>query len=307
MTHFEFSPHSSSSNLITRRPFLGGLLGLAMSACRKSTSPTNSADDHWHDLSFPSPDEQRALVLEPASTHPLPVLVALHGRGESGRGLEVGAKAWRDDYGLDKLDARLRAGSLTRSDLLEFVNEDRLGQLNDSLKKNPYEGLVVACPYTPDLKDRSAQGAAQFGRFIRESLLPRVQTESKCLTSREATGIDGVSMGGRLALLVGFMHSDIFGAIGALQPAIKVEEAEMFALMAKRATFDKKIAIRLVSSEQDPFLAAVRALSKAFDDSNIKHDLVITPGPHDYAWNRGPGGTEMLLWQERVLRGLPSP
>ncbi len=219
----------------------------------------------------------------------------------------MGAKAWRDDYGLDKLEARLRACSLTRADLDEMVLDDRLGRLNHSLKKNPYEGLVVACPYTPDLKDRSAKGSASFAQFVRESLLPRVQTESKSLTTREATGIDGVSMGGRLALFVGFLHADIFGAVGALQPAIKVEEAEMLAMMAKRATNGKKLAIRLVSSEGDPFLAAVRALSKALDDVAVQHDLVVTPGPHDYAWNRGPGGAEMLLWHERVLRGLPGP
>ena len=295
------------SSLYRRRSFLVALGGAALAACQKSSSPVAPANDRWRDFSFPAPDEQRALVLIPPSPRPLPVLIALHGRGESGRGLDIGAKAWRDDYGLDKLDGQLRAGSLTRGDLGEMVLEDRLGRLNDSLKKNPYEGLVVACPYTPDLKDRSAKGAASFAQFVRESLLPRVQTESKSLTTREATGIDGVSMGGRLALLVGFLHADIFGAVGALQPAIKVEEAEMFASMAKRATHDKKLAIRLVSSEGDPFLAAVRALSKAFDDVGVKHDLVVTPGPHDYAWNRGPGGVEMLLWHERVLRGLPGP
>lgn len=243
----------------------------------------------------------------PPSPQPLPVLVALHGRGESGRGLEVGAKAWRDDYSLDKLDLRLREGPLTRADLGDMVFDERLGKINASLKSYPYEGLVVACPHTPDLKDRSKQGAAPFAKFVRESLLPRVHTESKSLDTRRSTGIDGVSMGGRLALLVGFTYPDVFGSIGALQPAIKVEEAEMFAEMAAGATLDKKTALRLVSSEGDPFLAAVRALSKALESVNVQHELIVTPGPHDYAWNRGPGGVEMLLWHERVLRGRPAP
>ena len=26
-----------------------------------------------------------------------------------------------------------------------------------------------------------------------------------------------------------------------------------------------------------------------------------------YVWNEGPGAYEMLLWHERVLRGLPAP
>lgn len=297
----------ADSLLLTRRNLLAALGGLSLAGCQKSTPPASTADGRWRDLSFPPPDEQRALLLVPPSSHPLPVLVALHGRGESGRGLEVGAKAWRDDYGLDKLDTRLRAGSLTTADLGEMVLPDRLGRLNESLKKNSYEGLVVACPYTPDLKDRSPNGAAPFARFVRETLLPRARTESKSSSTRENTGIDGVSMGGRLALLVGFLHADVFGAVGALQPAIKVEEAPMFAAMAKRATHGKKLAIRLVSSDGDPFLGAVRALSKALEDLSVPHDLVVTPGPHDYAWNRGPGGAEMLLWHERVLRGLPGP
>ncbi len=307
--HFwhDVSTLHSTRQIIPRRAFLAGVAGCSLAACQKSSSPVAPEAGRWRDLSFPPPEEQRSLVLVPPSSAPLPLLVALHGRGESGRGLEVGAKAWRDDYGLDKLDACLRAGALTRADLGDMVLDDRLGKLNDSLKKNSYTGLVVACPYTPDLKDRSAKGSAPFAQFVRESLLPRVQSESKHPVTRESTGIDGVSMGGRLALLVGFLHADIFGAVGALQPAIKVEEAEMFALMAKRATHDKKLSIRLVSSEKDPFLAAVQALSKAFDAENVKHDLVVTPGPHDYAWNRGPGGAEMLLWHERVLRGLPGP
>ena len=290
-----------------RRSFLTGLVGLSLSSCQKSTSPAPPADTRWRDLSFPPPDEQRALVLVPPSPQPLPMLVALHGRGESGRGLEIGAKAWRDDYSLDKLDLRLREGPVTRADLADMVFDDRLAKINASLTSSPYAGLVVACPYTPDLKDRSKEGAAPFGKFLSETLLPKVRTESKCATDRSSTGIDGVSMGGRLALLVGFANPDVFGAIGALQPAIKVGEAEMFAALAASATAGRKTAIRLVSSEADPFLEAVRALSKALEAAHVPHELVVTPGPHDYAWNRGPGGVEMLLWHERVLRGRPAP
>lgn len=296
-----------SNTYPVRRQMLTALAACALAACRKSSPPSLPDDGKWRDLSFPPPDDQRALVLVPKSTKPLPVLVALHGRGESGRGLEVGAKAWRDDYGLEHLDERLRTGTMTQADLGQLVLPERLGRLNDSLRKNPYEGLVVACPYTPNLSDRSANGSAPFAQFVRDTLLPKVRTESKCIEAREATGIDGVSMGGRLALQLGFMHPDVFGAVGALQPAIKVEEAESFATMAKRAMHRAKISIRLVSSEKDPFLPAVQALSKALDEAAVRHELIVTPGPHDYEWNRGPGGVEMLLWHERVLRGLEGP
>ncbi|MRG94500.1 alpha/beta hydrolase [Polyangium spumosum] len=290
----------------TRRHHLLTLAALSLSACRKQSAPSPVADPRWKDLSFPQ-DEQRALVLAPPSARPLPVLVALHGRGESGRGLEVGAYAWRDDYGLDRLDRRLAAPPLTGVDLEGFFRPDRLAQMNHSLAKHAYEGLVVACPYTPVVADRSEKGAAPFGRFVTSALLARARAEAKASSDRAATGIDGVSMGGRLALFVGFAHPEVFGAIGALQPALKPEEAPHFAGLARAAMDRHPFALRLASSDADPFLPAVRALSAALAKVDVPHQLVVTPGPHDYAWNRGPGGAEMLLWHERVLRALPAP
>jgi hypothetical protein len=51
----------------------------------------------------------------------------------------------------------------------------------------------------------------------------------------------------------------------------------------------------------------VERLSQALHEEHIPHELLVTPGPHDYVYNRGPGSYEMLLWHERVLRGLPPP
>jgi hypothetical protein len=288
-----------------RRSFLG-LAALALAGCRRERPPPPPLDDRWKDLSFPA-HEQRALLLAPRAEKPLPLLVALHGRGESGRGLEIGAHGWRDDYGLDALDQKLRTQTISAADMGDMVRPDRLARLNASLQKAPYEGLVVACPYTPLVSDRSPRGAEPFARFVMENLLPRARAEAKAADARERTGIDGVSMGGRLALLVGLQHPEVFGVVGALQPAIRVEEAELFTSLARAAKARAAVTLRLVSSDGDPFLPAVEALSKALAAAEVAHELVVTPGPHDYAWNRGPGGVEMLLGQERALRGLPAP
>lgn len=288
-----------------RRSFLG-LAALALAGCRRERPPPPPLDERWKDLSFPT-DEQRALLLAPRAEKPLPLLVALHGRGESGRGLEIGARAWRDDYALDALDKKLRAQTISAPDMGDMVRPERLARLQASLGKAPYEGLAVVCPYTPLVSDRSPRGAEPFARFVIEKLLPRARAESKAADARERTGIDGVSMGGRLALLVGLQHPEVFGVVGALQPAIRVEEAELFTSLARAAKARAEVALRLVSSDGDPFLPAVQALSKALGAAQIAHELVVTPGPHDYAWNRGPGGVEMLLGQERALRGLPAP
>ncbi|MGK4001337.1 alpha/beta hydrolase-fold protein [Sorangium sp. So ce1036] len=295
---------------LTRRRALLGLAALAAPACRRSGPPPTAAAA-WKELAFEPASAgegpQRALLLAPEGAATLPMLVALHGRGEAVRGLEVGARGWRDDYRLDAALARILSPPLTPDDLGQMVTPGRLAQLNASLKEHPYRGLCIATPFTPDLRDRSVAGAADFGRFVVERLLPRARAESGCQAAREATGIDGVSLGGRLALLVGLSHPDVFGAVGALQPAVRADEAEMFSALARRAMERRAVALRLVSSEADPFLPAIQALSDRLRRDGVAHELLIAPGPHDYAWNRGPGGVEMVLWHERVQRGLRPP
>src|SRR5688572_17747147 len=85
-----------------RRTLLTGCASTFLLCCRRDVSPGNAG--LWRELAFePSadaPDGQRALLL--VSERDAPLLVALHGRGESGRGLDVGARGWRDDYALER-------------------------------------------------------------------------------------------------------------------------------------------------------------------------------------------------------------
>lgn len=294
-------------------------LAAALAGCRRSSTEKGGAPapipgEGWKDISFaPSadmPDGQRALLYAPPGSQGLPLLVALHGRGESGRGLEVGAHAWRDDYYIDKILQRLAAPPLLPVDLRNVFSSQRLNLLNRSLQESPFKGICLACPYSPDLPDKTAEGAAAFSRFITDELLPRARAETRASSSRDATGIDGVSMGGRLALLVGLTRPDVFGAVGALQPALKFTEAAMFSSLAQRAMAamaPASVNLHLVSSDADPFLPAVRAVSERLRADGVVHETLVVPGNHDYEWNRGPGGVEMVLWHERVARGLRAP
>jgi predicted esterase len=308
-----------------RRQFLLGGVALAAAACSKSPSGSTGSTGSvtpppggaWRLASFDpgpdSPEGERAMILAPwpAGGGPdpaaRPLLVALHGRGEAGRGLDVGAAGWPNDYLLDRMHRRLLAPPLTPSDLRDMTSPARLARLNASLAAAPYQGIGVATPYTPDLPDKSTKGAQGFARFVIESLLPRLRVETGSKGDRERTGIDGVSMGGRLSLLVGLSHPEVFGAVGALQPAIRVEEAPMISALAQAAMAKAKVVLRLVSSEEDYFLAAVKAASERMRADGVPHELLVIPGTHGYEFNRGPGGAEMLLWHERVLRGLSAP
>ena len=303
--------HRRMGQTIARRDLLVGAAGLALGACSRSQPSPPTGTDSWRELSFEpgedAPEGQRALVMAPTAARPLPLLVALHGRGESGRGLDAGARGWRDDYELPKIHERLRSPPLVRGDLQNMVRPERLALLNGSLSETPYEGLCVACPYTPDLQDRTVEGSRGFARFLLERLLPRVRSEVGASRDRAMTGIDGVSMGGRLALLVGLTHPEVFGAVGALQPALRADDADMLLALARSAMERAEVKLRMVSSEADPFLPAIRTVSTRLREGGVVHEFLIVPGPHNYAWNRGPGGAEMLLWHERVLRGLRAP
>jgi enterochelin esterase-like enzyme len=236
----------------------------------------------------------------------LPVVIALHGQGESRKAPQAGARGWVDDYDMRGALDRLAAPPLTRLDFLGMIDEGRLATLNRTLRQRPYRGLIVVCPYLPDAfaRDEMIDNAERYGRFITEHLLPRVYRETPAIGTAQTTAIDGVSLGGRVALLVGLRKSDAFGAVGALQPAFAVEDVDLLtALAAGARAKNRSLALRLLSSEADRFKPFTLALSQNLHRQQIDHRLDIVQGDHSYAFNRGPGVYELLLYYDRVLRG----
>jgi enterochelin esterase-like enzyme len=162
----------------------------------------------------------------------------------------------------------------------------------------------------PDIlsdRDRANLDAAlPFGQFVTERLLPRLVAETPALLEPTSTGIDGVSLGGRAALVVGLAHADRFGAVGSLQAAIQESEAPGLVRRAQAAlSVRSDLRLRLLTSDRDFFRGPIVALHAALSTARIAHDHDLVPGPHDYVFNRGPGSIEMLLWHDRVLRGEP--
>ena len=250
---------------------------------------------------------QKALVLTPRWGEPgerYPLLIALHGRGESNRGLDVGARGWTRDYYLDRALARLRHPPLSSNDLFGVASEADLARLNESVRTKPFRGLVVVCPYTPDVLSTPALDAAEpFAEFLIKNLLPRIRKDFPVETTAKATGIDGVSLGGRVAMLAGFSRIESFGAIGTLQAAVRTGEADAFAALASRALKKSPLPMRILTSDRDPFRPTLEALAKGINAAGAKAEYACVTGPHDYVFNQGPGSYEMLLWHDRMLRG----
>lgn len=234
-----------------------------------------------------------------------PVLLAFHGRGEAMKGPKRGARGWVDDYWLPRAEQRLFAPPLASTDLQRLVPGSRLDEMNEALAARPYRGLIVVCPYTPDILagTRSLDAASAFGGWLTQTLVPRVRRETPALESRGATGIDGVSLGGRLSVLVGLEHPGTFGVVAGLQAAFDSAEAPELGRRAREARDRHPFVLRLLSSEGDFFLRATRSIGRALAERSIEHRLDVVPGPHDYDFNRGPGVYEMLLFHDRALRG----
>lgn len=247
----------------------------------------------------------RAVAIVPgwASTETrFPLLVALHGRGEALKGPDNGVMGWPRDYALLRAIRRICAPPLTNADFEGFADAKRLAETNADLAAHPFRGLVVVCPYAPDLDLRKLAGLREYGEYLLRSVLPRARRELPVYGTPATTGIDGVSLGGALALRVGLGNPEAFGALGTLQPAIGEDQVAEFTELARIARArNPALKLRLLTSKEDYFRNAIARTSAAWRAAGLVHDYADVPGPHDYPFNRGPGALEMLHWHERVL------
>jgi hypothetical protein len=246
------------------------------------------------------------LIPERLPSDRFPVLITMHGQGETLKGPERGARGWVDDYKLGRALTRLARPPLSEGDFEGFVEQTRLGALNTALGHEPYAGLIVACPYTPNVLGREEPftQAPLLASFLLDTLLRKIRSDTPAIATPEATGIDGVSLGGRGAISVGLFRPEEFGAVAGLQAAFDPENTNDFVARAERALAkNPRLRLRLLTSTEDYYLGVMRSFHAALDRKGVRHDFLVVPGPHDYAFNRGPGAIEMLIYHDRVLRG----
>jgi enterochelin esterase-like enzyme len=328
---------SSNTRVLSRRALLAALGPLSLACSRKEPLasaeplPKRSAELPKAGVSSASsarpvarlPAEERTWTFEKtpvgrmsvvvvlperAENQRFPALIAMHGRGETLKGPERGARGWVDDYALKRAIERLSAPPLVAKDFAGFADEERLARLNAGLAKEPYGGLVVVCPYTPDVLGREEPftTAPPLAEFLVETLLPKVYRETPALGTPASTGIDGVSLGGRASFAVGFLRPEAFGAVAGLQAAFDPENAREFGVRAARARQkNPSLSYRLLTSDADYYLGTTHKLDAALTREGVPHEFLVTRGTHSYEFNRGPGAIEMLVYHDRVLRRRP--
>src|SRR5262249_50205074 len=117
----------------------------------------------------------RAFVIVPTWVTPdvrLPMLLALHGRGEANKGPALGVMGWPKDYALLRAIERVCAPALTTTDFEGFVEGKRLSGHNEALAKRPFAGLVIVCPYSPDVDLRKPAQIRDYSSYVMNTVLP---------------------------------------------------------------------------------------------------------------------------------------
>lgn len=300
------SPSASPSALPSRsNGNAASTAGASADARATEIPPSHVRSEIEWDL---GPRGKAAVVILPPAEATLgaryPLLIALHGRGESVKGSARGHWGWPRDYAMTRAGQRLAAPPLTSADYEGLVTPERLARVNARLRERPFRGLVVVCPYLPDFDWSRPPRATitDYAQFLIDELLPKARRELPVHAAAAATGIDGVSLGGCMALRVGFRFAEQFGAVGSLQGALNPSQVDELVAMAVAARKQNPaLSLRVATSKDDAFVNSNRALGQALATAGVPRDFEDHMGHHDYQWNRGPGSFELLLFHDRAL------
>ncbi|MCC6645320.1 MAG: hypothetical protein IT374_07110 [Polyangiaceae bacterium] len=292
---------------VDRRAFVVGA-AVALASARAGASRTPPPDLRLLDWSFEDapPFKRRALVAVPTHLSPgerAPVLVLLHGLGEAKQGPEAGVFAWLDRYGMGSSYARLRHPPLASTHKRKDLSDARARELSELLSRRPLGGLVLVCPFTPNVWSyKSTDGALDhYAAFVRGPLLERVAKEIP-EADPARVGLDGCSLGGFVALEVARRRPDGWRSLGVVQPAIAERKVSGYADVLARAAREHRTRLHVESSTYDPYLRVSRLLHEGLISRGVVAALTVPPGPHDQVFLRDVGTLEMLLFHDRALR-----
>lgn len=228
----------------------------------------------------------------PKATYPM--VIAFGGAGECSRSPRDGALAWVSYYKSDEAARALGSNKLTASDFRNLVTQEQLDTFNKKLRKDPYKGVILVCPYSPLLRGHSGLDSPEYEDYIMKELIPALQQHYRVDVSR--IGVDGVSMGGARSMYYGFKYPETFRRIGSVQAAVAPFMDVYSRLIETNRDKIRKCSIQVVSSDGDVFLKSVEKFSSMLNSMKIPNSLLILKGPHDYIFNQGPGSLALLAF-----------
>lgn len=295
----------------TRRAvLLASAVGAALALAGRRAGAGGDAPFELRDLRLgpgEAPFGGRVPVLVPRHLAPgarAPLVIALHGLGESGDPV-LAARAWPELYGLCEAYRRLRTPPLTPGTSRGDLPAERIETINRELAARPLEGLVVACPFTPNpsrARDRGAHLDA-YTRWLVDVVTARAREQLPVDPRPSTTHLAGCSMGGAVALDVALRAKGTFGALAIVQSAHGAHRnAALADALGAAGPAGGPLPTLVLTSRGDPFRERNEALARDLAARKLPHELRVLPGPHDQPWLREAGTPEMLLWLDRRPR-----
>ena len=168
--------------------------------------------------------------------------------------------------------------------------------------------VIIVCPdggFSSWYFDSPIDSTYQYETFVSTELVNYIDANYKTIKAATARALTGLSMGGHGGIYVGLQHPQTFGAIGSMSGALdaslikqgyqvekRLGDTTIFAQNWKtHSTFAMVDTIALTNQRiivdcgtEDFVLAFNEELHKRFIKRKIKHDYILRPGKHDWAY-----------------------
>ncbi len=315
MTKLDRTASRPRAGGLTRRALLASAVGAWMTSPgrRALAAPPKSPHFELRDIEIAGDRRigQRFTLMVPRQrpSERLPLLVLLHGLGETGD-QRMGAHAWVERYGLGKAYDRLRRPPIrsiyeSKGPHWRYWEPDRLAAVNALLAAQPFRGLAIACPYTPNVYKAAHRHRTldAYADWLVDGVIPRARKEAGLVADEAHTYLNGCSLGGYVGLEVFLRKPSHFGAWGTVQGALGAHRVKRYAEQIAAVVRDHgKRHIHLETSTNDPFRKVNKQLSRELTKAGVAHDWSMPPGAHNQPFLRDSGTLEMLLWHDRLPR-----
>ncbi len=152
--------------------------------------------------------------------------------------------------------------------------------------------------------NNSKDGTKPVEDVIIKNLIPYIDSNYRTINSKEARGIEGMSMGGYGALHLGFKYPELFGVVSAIAPSITTYEMERKEVIygtfendtayfnanspstlveVNVAQIKNKMKIRLLVGDKDFLLDVIRKFHQQMIDLDIEHQYAeAMDAEHEY-------------------------
>ncbi|MFP6687439.1 MAG: hypothetical protein VB934_22160 [Polyangiaceae bacterium] len=285
------------------------------SALSASPRPAKLSSKHYavRDITLDhSQPWNRFTLLVPtlSKTRPVPLLVLLHGLGET-HDPRTGAYAWLERYGLAMAYDRLhRPPVRALDDRARYWTNTKLSEINQQLAARPFRGFAIACPYTPNVYRAPSRQRIldRYADWISDAVVPRARSEANIIADAAHTSLDGCSLGGYVGLEVFLRKSSEFHAWGSVQGALGSHRIPGYIERLKAiVTPQSRHRLHLETSHADAFRGVNERFSRSLRAASLPHDFSLLRGPHNQPFLRDSGTLNMLLWHDRLYADEAPP